>query len=488
MGRTELKAQSIVEIVDELSSTPVANPQLLDPAATPENLKMHGLGIGIPMPTRQCTRETTLALRSLALPMFGMPQFYSPDSLEVGEARNQIVEHALRDGVERLLFIDYDVAPPSQALVKLLSLNVPIAAGVYNSKQVPSNPLIMVEGYGKGYDDYRRGDLIKAQGVGMGCCLIHMDVFRKIKPPWFKTVRGYVPQNPFQPLPHMTEDIYFCQKAMEAGYDIIVDTQVQCGHVDWKTGMIYMGIEHPEDPKRIIPAWIYRHENGNYVSEFLAEANHPGMRVKAPLVPTISSDNPGLDLGCGQMVMAGYLGVDLNSKGPNIRNHDISDLRWYREEFGYAPKIRASHSLEHISHRHVAFAFRDWFNTLEPGGLMEVWVPDGEASIRRLAALIDEGKDDSFEENYIEQTLYGWQIGEGQEHKCLFTKKRLESLAISTGFEEFSVESQPIPSPDGTAVGLASLYLRAVKPGGAELEVEVSTNGHDDSVVFEEVE
>ena len=49
------------------------------------------------------TRETGLALSCLVKPMFGNAVPISPDSMEVGEARNLCVEIALKQGVGRLI-------------------------------------------------------------------------------------------------------------------------------------------------------------------------------------------------------------------------------------------------------------------------------------------------------------------------------------------------------------------------------------------------
>lgn len=422
------------QIVDEEDARVLPNQRLLDPGSTPEGLKTFSYGIGVPCPTRTMTRETALALRALALPMFGNPLYYSPDSLEVGEARNKIVEDALRDGVDYLFFLDYDVIPPQQALIKLLSLKVPIAAGVYHLKQVPPQPLIQIEGWPKAFEEYDLGDLVKADGVGMGCTLIHMDVFKKIERPWFKTSPGY--SKNMTPVPGMTEDIYFCNKARAAGYEIIVDTGIQCGHVDWKNGIVYTYIENPNGG-RGQPGWVYR-RGDDYVVEVVADANHPGRKWANVKPPTFNMD--WIDLGCGAAPADGYVGIDAHFEGNGCLTGDISDLSWYRKEHGLARKIRASHSLEHMSHRDVPRIFRDWVSTLQPGGEMEIRVPDGELHMREFLDRIDKGEDQDPQADWLNATLFGYQIGPGQEHKTLFTQRRLQCLAETCGLVDVVVE------------------------------------------------
>ena len=448
-----------VEIIDAEDNRSLANPRLLNPADTPENLKTFAFGVGCPMPTRVMGRESAIALRSLAYPMFGNPIHYSPDSMEVGEARNEIVRMALQDGVKWLFFMDYDVAPPPNALVKLLSLNKKITAGVYHSKSVPSYPLIFVKGWKYAFEDYEIGDLISVDGIGMGCTLISMDVFGKIDPPWFKTVPGYS-RNSSAILPHMTEDIYACEKFKKAGFEIIVDTSVQAQHVDWNTGMIYQGVTDVNGKsKRVTPSWIYR-RNGSYIVEHVAAADHPGAKwsyVKPP-----KKIGMKIDLGSGDVPAAGYTGVDLYASNPGVLKGDISDLGWFRKEHGLVDAIRSSHSLEHLSHRDTARILRDWVSTLKPGGKIEVRVPDLEYHARRFIAAVDSGDDRSPEADYWLATIYGWQIGEGQEHKNGFTENRLRQLARSCGLNKIKIDKQINKgSPTGEIAENGELVLTA---------------------------
>lgn len=429
---------SVVEMIDKASENGHTNQRLLTPSVTPEKLKTFPYAIAIPCPTRTMTRETGMSLANLVKPMFGNAMPISPDGLEVGEARNECVRQALKLGCEAILFIDYDVAVPANALVKLLSLDTPIAAGVYHLKQVPSYPLIFVKGWSGAFQDYEIGDLIEADGAGMGCTLIRTEVFKKIKPPWFRTIPGYIDENPSLILGGMTEDIYFCQKAQDAGYKIIVDTEIQCGHVDWRTGLIYQLVGDPNGKsKRGVPGWVYR-RNGQYIQETVANAEHP----QAKWANTKRPKKLGLkiDLGSGPNPPKGFKGIDLYSTGKDVINGSIEDLGWFREKYGLADEIRSSHALEHMSHRDLSRIMRDWVSTLVPGGKIEVRVPDLEYHMRRLIAAIDEGSDRTPEGDYWLATIYGWQIGEGQEHKTGFTETRLKQLALSSGLKKVKIE------------------------------------------------
>lgn len=444
------------DVVDAEESRILGNQRLLDPHATPENLRTFAFGVGCPCPTRRMTRETAIALRSLVYPMFGNPAHYSPDGLEVGEARNQIVEQALRDGVKWLFFLDYDVAPPANALVKLLSHKRPITAGVYFLKQVPSYPLIWIKGWDYAYEDWDIGDLVLADGVGMGCTLIDTDVFRKIKAPWFKTVPNYSPKTAGL-LPGMTEDIYFCEKARAAGYEILVDTSIQALHVDADTGLMYGAVPSPNNPGKWTAGWTYR-KGDEYISETLADANHPGASWNVPQKPKVNKDL-WLDLGSGGQQIDGYTGVDLFTTTPGTLKGSIEDLKWIRDDHGLAKKIRASHSLEHMSHQEIPRIFRDWVNTLSPGGEIEVRVPDGEYHMRAIIDRIDSEEDVDPQCDWLNATIYGLQIGPGQEHKSLFTMRRLEQLGKSSGLVNVKVERVEHEGNGATMPTTAELVL-----------------------------
>lgn len=454
----------VSQMVDELEERKLPSQRLLDPTNTPAVLREFAFGVGVPMPTRVCSRETTIALKALAMPMFGNAAYYSPDSLEVGEARNEIVRSALRDGVEWLFFMDYDVAPPPNALIKLLNLKTDIAAGVYHAKQVPSYPLILVKGHPYAFEDYEVGDLIKVDGVGMGCTLIHMDVFRKIQPPWFRTIQPTTSDGSHL-TPQLTEDIYFCNKARDAGYEIIVDTSVQCGHVDFKHGITYHLVHDSKDSRRPMPGWTYR-ANGAYITEVLARADHPGRKYANTTPYRVNSENPPLDLGSGNTPVPGHMGVDpfADELAPNVVREDMRNLRWYREQYGLAPSLWSCHALEHVPYRDVPDTLRDWFITLAPGGTITVIVPDGAMYVRSFVQRIDSGEDDSYEMTMLNNGLFGDETAPGQVHQSIFTEKSLRTLAETTGFVDVEIVQESCPRVEGVVAETGQLVLRAKRP------------------------
>ena len=191
-----------------------------------------------------------------AMKMLLSPQGYNVgeiriDGYEVGEARSFAVEEALKRGMKYVLFIDADTLLPQngmQLLVYQLDNNpdYDIAAGLYTQKADPTVPLIW-DRWGEGvFWDWTLGDVLKTNIVaaGTGCMLIRVSLFERLPHsedvPWFRTENGEGKGENADYQYQMSDDIYFCRRAvMEAGAKMLVDTNVYCKHIDWKTGRMY---------------------------------------------------------------------------------------------------------------------------------------------------------------------------------------------------------------------------------------------------------
>lgn len=149
---------------------------------------------------------------------------------EVAVARNLLAQKLLDDpSATHLLFWDDDVLAPPDSLMRLLDADAPIVSGFYTSRAQPVQPIaykrqgtrghkyrpVMPEHPGKFYVD----------GCGAGFLLIRREVFATLPRPWFQFLCGR-PNGE-----NVSEDFYFCELAIKAGYPIIVDSRVSCGHV-----------------------------------------------------------------------------------------------------------------------------------------------------------------------------------------------------------------------------------------------------------------
>ena len=143
--------------------------------------------------------------------------------------RDNIILKALKTDYTHVFFIDTDVCFNSQVLERLLLRDKDIVGTIYNLKKLPLEPIIRKKNdkgelVGGKREDLPE-DLFKAYALGTGCMLIKIDVFRNIKRPWFFHEK-WDDENE-----GMGEDIWFCTRAHEAGYDIWCDPTVEIGHV-----------------------------------------------------------------------------------------------------------------------------------------------------------------------------------------------------------------------------------------------------------------
>jgi len=182
------------------------------------------------------TDDTTIAwafgLRNLVIPghligLAGMPYDH---------ARNAACQQTLQGGFEHVFFLDSDVVPPHDAILRLLSHNKPFISGLYCRRSPPHGVPVMMKN-GSWVTHFRPGKLLSVDLVGAGCLLIHRSVLEALaqKPhrpgkPWFDwkvDMQGIEP-----PGDCMSEDFTLCKRVREQlGIPVLVDTSIQCRHI-----------------------------------------------------------------------------------------------------------------------------------------------------------------------------------------------------------------------------------------------------------------
>lgn len=156
----------------------------------------------------------------------------------VDVARNYLFEQAIESGAKYLFFIGDDTVVPTDAFIKLRDTAEKnpdsMIVGVYYMKL--SAPLIMVK-----EDDYiipanvDRGQVYEVWMTGLDCALIPISIIRKIKED--------DPEIPFccvardiEGIDFVGEDNFFIHRLHTLGFKILVNTDVQCLHIDIPTG------------------------------------------------------------------------------------------------------------------------------------------------------------------------------------------------------------------------------------------------------------
>lgn len=155
--------------------------------------------------------------------------FVSVKGYDCAIARNKIVEKSLKGQYDYTLMVDSDIVLPKTTLKTLLSDPAPIILGLYPKKLTTTHETNLFKDTGQDYkvrftyDDLPEEPRFQVKGGGFGCTLIHRDVLRDLRYPYFQYVI-------YEYGAFLSEDLYFCTKARELGYTIWADSRIRCGH------------------------------------------------------------------------------------------------------------------------------------------------------------------------------------------------------------------------------------------------------------------
>jgi hypothetical protein len=157
------------------------------------------------------------------------------------EAMRQMVESTLRisrentgSQWERLVVLEHDMVPPEDGLTRMASYGPDkhIVCAMYFQHYPPH----LVNALGPTRDDESRviplgPDVVKVMAdtpalyevsaVGMGFTAIHRDVLEQ----WDKSIPM------FKTDADMSHDVWFCLRAREQGFNVFVDSTIQCDHL-----------------------------------------------------------------------------------------------------------------------------------------------------------------------------------------------------------------------------------------------------------------
>jgi hypothetical protein len=197
---------------------------------------------------------------------------FSPMGFSVADARNVGVKSFLESQFEWLMFIDHDVILPNNTFVsfneRMNKKDIPIWGGIYFTKSRPSEPLIY-RGRGNSYfGDWKLGEEVWCDGMGLGCNVIHRSILEAVAKdseeyPIGNTKGKMVFDTPnkniFDPITNTwgtmggTEDLVFYSrlingkylkkagwsKLQDKKYPFLCDTKLYCKHIDWD------GVQYP---------------------------------------------------------------------------------------------------------------------------------------------------------------------------------------------------------------------------------------------------
>ena len=143
-------------------------------------------------------------------------------------ARNQFAKMMLRGSWTHLFMLDDDMIYPANTLARLLQADKDIIAPFYVRKVRGFLPNAFVED-DRGYHTEWVDDFRQVTAVGTGGLLIKRKVFETLPEPWFEYENYTHPKT--GELEQKSEDVVFCARAREAGFEIWVDGRLKCGHI-----------------------------------------------------------------------------------------------------------------------------------------------------------------------------------------------------------------------------------------------------------------
>lgn len=196
-----------------------------------------------------------------------------PVGYMVADAQNILVDIAIKQNYEWLLFVEDDVVLPIDAFLTfnryMKDGSLPVVSGLYFLKSNPPEPLIY-RGRGNGaFFDWKIGSKVWCDGVPTGCLLINCSLLKIMyeESPEYTTgsnqkVRKVFetpakiwcdPENGKYQSAAGTSDLYWCDRVIQekilfrAGYKILakkkypflVDTSIFCRHIDLTSGNQY---------------------------------------------------------------------------------------------------------------------------------------------------------------------------------------------------------------------------------------------------------
>lgn len=166
---------------------------------------------------------------------YGCDLYYSGRGNNSREAlarsENLARQMALKEGYDYLFSLESDIFPPKDIIQRLLVTNKDVISGLYligdENYRIPCITVLewndRLQAYGTRHlkpdeiRNYINTGIKQVGAAGMGCCLIHKNVFQKIKFTYDQRFRGH-------------SDIYFFNDCFRNRIPVFVHTDIYCEH------------------------------------------------------------------------------------------------------------------------------------------------------------------------------------------------------------------------------------------------------------------
>lgn len=353
---------------------------------------------------------------------------------KVDVARNYLIEQAIHSDAKYLFFIGEDTVIPYNGFKTLHETAEKnpnsIVTGVYYIKC--SDAMVMVRDRNWiTIPNVDPGQLLEAWMVGMDAMLIPIKLLRDMKQEApdlpFCCIASNV-EGPNGTIPFIGEDNFFVHRIHKRGTKILVNTDVQCLHMDLASGMYtahpsinlknyYTNIKltRPitlDDKDFIDRRWHDRLPEGTGAQSEYAGIIETYLKNQEPIK---------FNMGCGSDRRPGYIGIDRHSDRADIRQ-DLFKVNLPEDS---ADEILASHVIEHLPQHRAREILEKWYKALKPGAKLIMEQPDIEAMCR------DYLEKEDLEKHVALMCIYGTPITEQVKFADSYDTEVLEKGALS---------------------------------------------------------
>lgn len=365
---------------------------------------------------------------------------------KVDVARNYLIEQALTSGAKYMLFIGEDTVLPYDGF-KVLHETAEknpdaVVTGVYYIKC--SDAMIMVRN--KDWitiPNVDPGQLIDAWQTGMDVMMIPISILQAMKDEAPDLPFTCIGNNINDEIPFIGEDNFFVHRLHKRGTKLLVNTDVQCLHMDLASGLYtaHPSVDLKNYYTNIKPTRPLTLDDKEFIDRRWADRLPEGSgSYKSVIAKLLEEGQPiKFNMGCGRDRIDGYLGVDMHSDTADIKQ-DIMKLDLPEQ---CADEIFASHVIEHIPQHRAPKVLEKWLATLKDGGMLVMETPD-------LAGLCkDYLEQDGADQHMTAMCIYGAHVDritpETQEKGALsphlwgYTPKSLADLCIAVGFKGVNI-------------------------------------------------
>jgi len=145
-------------------------------------------------------------------------------------SRNYLATAAVKMEADYILWLDSDMVFPSDTLERLWKDRDKgdIVTGIYYRRVEPYKPVLYsrldIDGNGCQWENCEdiKNEIFEVEGCGFGCVLTPTNVFIDVMNRF---------GNMFSPINGVGEDLSFCWRAKQCGYNIVADPSIPLGHV-----------------------------------------------------------------------------------------------------------------------------------------------------------------------------------------------------------------------------------------------------------------